>query len=117
MRIRILVAAQIRSCGFGLLRKFVVNNNVVNLHELPKASNCISNKLYHYSFAGFFFFLLLTLNITTMSVFGIVLFLLIAGMAFWMLLFLLGFIVPFWITMGIFEKMRPKRILEDKEAH
>jgi hypothetical protein len=52
-----------------------------------------------------------------MSVFGIVLFLLIAGMAFWMLLFLLGFIVPFWITMGIFEKMRPKRILEDKEAH
>ena len=52
-----------------------------------------------------------------MSVFGIVLFLLIAGMAFWMLLFLLGFIVPFWITMGIFEKMRPKRSLEDKEAH
>jgi hypothetical protein len=52
-----------------------------------------------------------------MSVFGIVLFLVIAGMAFWMLLFLLGFIVPFWITLGVFEKMRPKRILEDKEEH
>ncbi|MCE2682034.1 MAG: hypothetical protein ACK49D_02130 [Flavobacteriia bacterium] len=50
-----------------------------------------------------------------MSVFGIVLFLVIAGMAFWMLLFLLGFIVPFWITLGVFEQMRPKRILEDKE--
>ena len=50
-----------------------------------------------------------------MSVFGIVMFLLIGGMAFWMLLFLLGFAVPFWITLGVFEKMRPKRILEDEE--
>lgn len=48
-----------------------------------------------------------------MSVFGIVLFLLIAGMAFWMLLFLMGFVLPFWITLGIFEKMRPKRIFEE----
>ncbi len=39
-----------------------------------------------------------------MSVFGIVMFLLIGGMAFWMLLFLLGFAVPFWITLGVFEK-------------
>jgi hypothetical protein len=50
-----------------------------------------------------------------MSVFGIVLFLLIAGMAFWLLLFLLGFIVPYWITLGVFEKLRPKRIFEEKE--
>ena len=50
-----------------------------------------------------------------MSIFGIVIFLLIGGMAFWMLLFLLGFIVPFWITLGVFEKMRPKRIYEDTE--
>ncbi len=49
------------------------------------------------------------------STFGIVLFLLIFGMAFWLLLFLLGFIVPFWITIDIFERLRPKRILEDKE--
>ncbi len=51
-----------------------------------------------------------------MSIFGIVLFLLIGGMAFWMLLFLMGFILPFWITLGIFEKMRPKRIFDDSEA-
>lgn len=51
-----------------------------------------------------------------MSVFGIVLFLLIGGMAFWMLLFLMGFVLPFWITLGIFEKMRPKRIFEDDQA-
>ena len=50
-----------------------------------------------------------------MSIFGIVTFLLIGGMAFWMLLFLLGFIVPYWITLGVFEKMRPKRIYEDTE--
>ena len=50
-----------------------------------------------------------------MSVFGIVMFLLIGGMAFWMLLFLLGFAVPFWITLGVFEKMRPKSIHEDVE--
>jgi hypothetical protein len=50
-----------------------------------------------------------------MSTFGIVLFLLIGGMAFWMLLFLLGFILPFWLTLGLFEQLRPKRIFEEKE--
>ncbi|MDX2362417.1 MAG: hypothetical protein QNK23_16535 [Crocinitomicaceae bacterium] len=50
-----------------------------------------------------------------MSVFGIVIFLLIGGMAFWMLLYLMGFILPFWIMLGVFEKMRPKRIYEDDE--
>jgi hypothetical protein len=53
-----------------------------------------------------------------MSVFGIVLFLLIGGMAFWMLVFLMGFILPYWITLGVFEQMRPKRILEEEtEEH
>ncbi len=51
-----------------------------------------------------------------MSILGIVLFLLIGGMAFWMLLFLLGFVVPFWIFLGIGEQMRPKRVFEDKET-
>jgi hypothetical protein len=32
-----------------------------------------------------------------------------------MLLFLLGFIVPYWITLGVFEYLRPKRILNDEE--
>jgi hypothetical protein len=50
-----------------------------------------------------------------MSVFGIVLFLFIGGMAFWLLVFLMGFILPYWITLGALEKLRPKRILEDTE--
>ena len=58
-----------------------------------------------------------TLNKYKMSVFGIVLFLLIFGMAFWMLLFLMGFVLPFWITLGVFEKLRPKRIFEEAEEH
>ena len=49
-----------------------------------------------------------------MSIFGIVIFLLIGGMAFWMLLFLMGFVLPYWITLGVFEKMRPKRIYEEE---
>ena len=58
------------------------------------------------------------LKLAKMSVFGIVLFLLIGGMAFWMLLFLMGFILPYWITLGVFEQMRPKRILEEEtEEH
>lgn len=51
-----------------------------------------------------------------MSIFGIVLFLLIGGMAFWMLLFLLGFVVPFWISLGIGQQMRPKRVFEKDET-
>jgi uncharacterized membrane protein YedE/YeeE len=50
-----------------------------------------------------------------MSVFGIVLFLIFGGLAFWLLLFTLGFILPFWITLGIKEKLRPKRIFEDND--
>ena len=52
-----------------------------------------------------------------MSTFGIVMFLLIAGMAFWLLVFLMAFILPYWITLGLFEQLRPKRIFEDKEKH
>jgi len=50
-----------------------------------------------------------------MSILGIVLFLLIGGMAFWMLLFLMGFILPFWISLGIAQSMRPKRVFEKDE--
>ena len=52
-----------------------------------------------------------------MSTFGILMFLLIAGMAFWLLVFLMAFILPYWITLGLFEQLRPKRIFEDKENH
>ena len=51
-----------------------------------------------------------------MSALGITIFLLVGGMAFWVLLFLLGFVLPFWITLGIFDKIRPKRVFEDKPA-
>jgi uncharacterized membrane protein YedE/YeeE len=50
-----------------------------------------------------------------MSILGIVLFILIGGMAFWLLLFLLGFIVPFWITLGVFAKLRPQRVFDEDE--
>jgi hypothetical protein len=50
-----------------------------------------------------------------MSTFGIVLFLFFGGMAFWMLLFLMGFILPYWLTLGLLEQLRPKRIFEDTE--
>lgn len=54
-------------------------------------------------------------NNNKMSIFGIVLFLLIGGMAFWMLLFLLGFIVPFWISLGVGQALRPKKVFETDE--
>ncbi len=50
-----------------------------------------------------------------MSIFGIVTFLLIGGMAFWLLLFLMGFILPYWITIGSFQMLKPKRVFEDKK--
>lgn len=50
-----------------------------------------------------------------MSAFGLVLFLFIGGMAFWLLVFLMGFVLPYWITLGALEKLRPKRILENEE--
>ncbi|MBW7867417.1 MAG: hypothetical protein H3C31_03720 [Brumimicrobium sp.] len=49
-----------------------------------------------------------------MSIFGIVMFLLIAGMAFWLLLFLMGFILPYWITIGTKELLRPKKVFDEE---
>jgi len=43
---------------------------------------------------------------------GIALFLCIGLMAFWVLAFLLGFAVPFWLTLGAVEMLRPKRLKE-----
>lgn len=50
-----------------------------------------------------------------MSALGFTIFLLIGGMAFWLLFFLLGFIVPFWIGLGVFQLIRPKRIFDEEE--
>lgn len=49
-----------------------------------------------------------------MSIFGIVLFLLLGGMAFWLLVFLLAFVVPYWITLGAIEQLRPKRVFDEE---
>lgn len=49
-----------------------------------------------------------------MSIFGIVLFLLLGGMAFWLLVFLLAFAVPYWITLGAIEQLRPKRVFDEE---
>ena len=51
-----------------------------------------------------------------MSIFGIVMFLLLGGMAFWLLIFLLAFAVPYWITLGAIEQLRPKRVFDEEEA-
>jgi uncharacterized membrane protein YedE/YeeE len=51
-----------------------------------------------------------------MSIFGILMFLILGGMAFWLLLFLLGFAVPFWITLGAIDQIRPKRVFKDEEV-
>lgn len=52
-----------------------------------------------------------------MSIFGIVLFLLLGGMAFWVLLFILGFAVPYWITLGAIEQLRPKRVFDEEDEN
>jgi cytochrome c biogenesis protein CcdA len=49
-----------------------------------------------------------------MAALGVVAFLLIGGMAFWMLLFLLGFAVPYWATLGLFESLKSRKV-SDKE--
>ena len=51
-----------------------------------------------------------------MSIFGIVLFLLLGGMAFWLLVFLMAFAVPYWITLGAIEQLRPKRVFDEEET-
>ncbi|MBI2257769.1 MAG: hypothetical protein HYU67_02605 [Flavobacteriia bacterium] len=48
------------------------------------------------------------------AAFGFTVFLLIGGMAFWMLFFLLGFVVPFWISLGVFQMLRPKKVFDDE---
>ncbi|MDG1915053.1 MAG: hypothetical protein P8I55_10750 [Crocinitomix sp.] len=50
-----------------------------------------------------------------MQALGFALFLLVGLMAFWMLAFVLGFAVPFWLTLGAVHMLRPKRLLDEEE--
>ncbi|MGV6860960.1 MAG: hypothetical protein ACWA41_04260 [Putridiphycobacter sp.] len=45
---------------------------------------------------------------------GIALFLIVGLMAFWCLTFVLGFAVPYWITIGTIDMLRPKRLTEEE---
>jgi hypothetical protein len=45
---------------------------------------------------------------------GVALFLIIGLMAFWCLTFVLGFAVPYWLTIGAVEMLRPKRLSDKK---
>ena len=49
-----------------------------------------------------------------MASLGLALFLVIGLMAFWVLVFLMGFIIPYWVTIGAMQMLRPKRLLEKK---
>ena len=46
---------------------------------------------------------------------GFTIFLLMGLMAFWVLAFLLGFVIPYWITLGTVKMLRPKRLTESSE--
>ena len=46
---------------------------------------------------------------------GFALFLLVGLMAFWTLAFVLGFAVPFWLTIGAMDMLRPKRLLDSED--
>ncbi|MFD1551863.1 hypothetical protein [Putridiphycobacter roseus] len=45
---------------------------------------------------------------------GTALFLVIGLMAFWLLTFLMGFALPFWVTLGAMQMLRPKRLTEEE---
>lgn len=49
-----------------------------------------------------------------MASLGLALFLLVGFMAFWILIFLLGFIVPYWATLGAMHMLRPKRLVDEE---
>ena len=52
-----------------------------------------------------------------MNSLGFVTFLLIGGMAFWVLFFLLGFVLPYWISLGVFEWLRPKKVFDEEDKN
>ena len=45
---------------------------------------------------------------------SVALFLIIGLMAFWCLTFVLGFAVPYWLTIGAVEMLRPKRLTDEE---
>lgn len=50
-----------------------------------------------------------------MSVSGAILFIVIFLMAFWLLVFLMGIAIPYWVTMGALQMVKPKKVFEQDE--
>lgn len=48
-----------------------------------------------------------------MTGFGIAIFFFILFLAFWVLIFLATVAVPYWVTLGAFDLLRPKKVLEE----
>lgn len=46
---------------------------------------------------------------------GIALFFFILFLCFWVLIFLASVAVPYWITLGAFDMLRPKKVLDEDE--
>jgi len=50
-----------------------------------------------------------------MASLGLALFLVVGLMAFWILVFLMGFILPYWVTLGAMQMLRPKRLIDNND--
>lgn len=50
-----------------------------------------------------------------MASLGLALFLVVGLMAFWILVFLMGFIIPYWVTLGAMQMLRPKRLVDNND--
>ncbi|MBI3135860.1 MAG: hypothetical protein HYZ14_14375 [Bacteroidetes bacterium] len=48
-----------------------------------------------------------------MASLGLAFFLVVGLMAFWILAFLMGFMVPYWLTIGALHMLRPKRLVDN----
>lgn len=48
-----------------------------------------------------------------MTGFGIAIFFFILFLAFWVLIFLATVAIPYWVTLGAFDLLRPKKVLEE----
>jgi len=46
---------------------------------------------------------------------GFLAFLLILGIGFWLMIFLLTFVVPYWLTGNLFEYLRERKQLKKEE--
>ncbi|MBK9191470.1 MAG: hypothetical protein IPM77_08105 [Crocinitomicaceae bacterium] len=50
-----------------------------------------------------------------MASLGLAFFLCVGLMAFWILAFLMGFMVPYWVTIGALHMLRPKRLSDENK--